>query len=95
MNSLSRLMEEAGTELVEDYVFFYGLSILLSGLLLMGIGVQQIEIYYAVYFIEFLIATQFVASLRTSLEKSLRPFIVIFLAGFLYTVIERLLQIIR
>jgi hypothetical protein len=88
-------LEEATIRLAEQYVFFYGLAILLSGLVLMGIGVQQIEIYYAIYLIEFLVATELVASLRKSLDKNIRPFIIIFLAGFLYIVIERVIQILR
>ena len=79
--------------LIERYVLLYALAILLSGLVLVGIGVQQIEIYYAVYLIEFLIATELVASFRKSLERNLRPIILVFLAGFLYTVIERIIQI--
>lgn len=81
------------TRLAEKYIFLYASAILLSGLLLIGIGVQQIEIFYAVYLIEFLIATELVASFRKSLERNLRPFILVFLAGFLYTVVERILQI--
>ena len=42
---------------VEKYIFFYGTSILLSGLSLMYMDVQQIEIYYTVYLIEFLVAS--------------------------------------
>ena len=86
-------MEGKRTRLIERYVYFYAVAILLSGLLLVGIGVQQIEIYYAVYLIEFLVATELVASFRKSLERNLRPLILVFLAGFLYTVIERIIQI--
>jgi hypothetical protein len=86
-------LEEKKTRLVEKYVYAYALAILLSGLLLIGIGVQAIEIYYAVYLIEFLVATELVASFRKSLERNLRPLILVFLAGFLYTVIERIIQI--
>ena len=74
-------------------MYAYAIATLLSGLVLVGIGVQQIEIYYAVYLIEFLLATEFVAAFRKSLERNLRPIILIFLAGFLYTVIERIIQI--
>jgi len=81
------------TRLAEKYIFLYALTILLSGLLLIGIGVEQIEVFYAVYLIEFLIAMELVASFRKSLERNLRPFIIVFLAGFLYTVVERILQI--
>jgi hypothetical protein len=79
--------------LVEKYVFFYAAAILLSGLLLMAIGVQQIEVYYAVYLIEFLVAVELVASLRRSLERNLRPIVLAFLLGFLYTVAQRILEI--
>ena len=79
--------------LAEKYIFFYALAILLSGLLLMGIGVEEIEVYYAVYLIEFLIAIELVAPFRQSLQRNLRPFIIVFLAGFLYIVVERILQI--
>ena len=79
--------------LVEKYVFFYAAAILLSGLLLMAIGVQQIEIYYAVYLIEFLVAIELAASLRRSLTRHLRPIILVFLLGFLYIVAQRILQI--
>jgi hypothetical protein len=84
---------EEKMRLTEKYVYAYALAILLSGLLLIGIGVQQIEIYYAVYLIEFLVATELAASFRKSLERNLRPIILVFLAGFLYTVIERIIQI--
>ena len=86
-------MEGKRTRLIERYIYFYAVAILLSGLMLVGIGVQQIEIYYAVYLIEFLVATELVASFRKSLERNLRPLILVFLAGFLYTVIERIIQI--
>jgi hypothetical protein len=79
--------------LAEKYIFFYALAILLSGLLLIGIGVEKIEVFYAVYLIEFLIAIEFVAPFRRSLERNLRPFIIVFLAGFLYIVVEWILQI--
>ena len=88
-------MEAAETRLAENYVFFYGVAIILSGLVLMGIGVQQIEIYYTVYLIEFLVATELVASFRNSFGKNIWPFIIIFMAGFLYTVIERILETLR
>jgi hypothetical protein len=86
-------LEEARTRLTEEFVFLYAVGILLSGLLLTAIGVQQIEIYYVVYLIEFLVVTELAASLRQSLGSSLRIFILVFLAGFLYTLIERILQI--
>jgi hypothetical protein len=84
---------EGKTRLAEKYVYAYASVILLSGLMLLGIGVQQIEIYYAVYLIEFLVATELVSSFRESMERNLRPLILVFLAGFLYTVIERIIQI--
>ena len=86
-------LEEARTRLTEEFVFLYAVGILLSGLLLTAIGVQQIEIYYAVYLIEFLVATELVASLRQSLGINLRIFILVFLTGFVYVVIERIVQI--
>jgi hypothetical protein len=59
----------------------------------MAIGVQQTEIYYAVYLVEFLIALELVASFRRSLEKQLRPIILVFLLGFAYVVVQRILEI--
>ena len=79
--------------LVERYLVFYAIAILLSGLLLMGVGVQHIEVYYAVYLIEFLVAMELVASFRRSLERNLRPVITVFLLGFIYVVAQRILQI--
>lgn len=79
--------------LIEKYILFYAATILLSGLLLMTIGVQQIEVYYAVYLIEFLVAIELTASVRRSLARHLRPIILVFLLGFLYTVAQRILQI--
>jgi len=72
---------------------FYAVAILLSGLVLMALGVQEIEIYYAVYLIEFLVAVELVAPFRHSLEKQLRPIILVFLFGFGYIVLVRVLQI--
>jgi hypothetical protein len=79
--------------LIERYILFYAATILLSGLLLMAIGVQQIEVYYAVYLIEFLVAVELVASFRRSFERNLRPIVLVFLLGFLYTVAQRILEI--
>ena len=79
--------------LVERYVLSYALAIVLSGLLLMAIGVREIEIYYAVYLIEFLVALELVASFRRSLGRNLRPIIIVFLFGFAYTVAQRIIQI--
>ena len=79
--------------LADQYVILYGATILVSGILLMAIGVQEVEIYYAVYFIEFLAAVELVASFRRSLERNLRPVIVTFLLGFIYVVVQRVLQI--
>jgi hypothetical protein len=79
--------------LVERYVTFYGVAILVSGLLLMAIGVQGMEVYYAVYLIEFLVARELVVSFRRSLGKSLRPIILVFVFGFAYIVVQRILQI--
>jgi len=79
--------------LVERYVLSYALAIVLSGLLLMAIGVREIEIYYAVYLIEFLVALELVASFRRSLGRNLRPIIIVFLLGFAYTVAQRIIQI--
>lgn len=79
--------------LIERYILFYAATILLSGLLLMAIGVQQIEVYYAVYLIEFLVAIELTASVRRSLARHLRPVILVFLLGFLYTVAQRILEI--
>jgi hypothetical protein len=77
------------------YTLFYAIAIILSGLLLMAVGVQQTEIYYAVYLIEFLVAVELVASFRHSLEKQLRPIILVFLFGFGFTVLQRILQILQ
>jgi hypothetical protein len=61
----------------------------------MLVGVQETEIYYAVYLIEFLVAVELVASFRHSLEKQLRPIILVFLFGFGFTVLQRILQILQ
>jgi hypothetical protein len=79
--------------LVERYVLSYALAIVVSGLLLMVIGIREIEIYYAVYFIEFVVSLELVASFRRSLGRNLRPIIIVFLFGFAYTVAQRILQI--
>ena len=79
--------------LAERYVLSYALAIILSGLFLMVVGVGEIEIYYAVYLIEFLVALELVASFRRSLGRNLRPIIIVFLFGFAYTVAQRVLQI--
>jgi hypothetical protein len=79
--------------LVERYVLFYASTIVLSGLLLMVAGAREIEIYYAVYLIEFLVALELFASFRRSLGRNLRPIIIVFLFGFAYTVAQRILQI--
>jgi hypothetical protein len=79
--------------LVERYVLSYALAIILSGLFLMVIGTREIEIYYAVYLIEFLVSLELVASFRRSLGRNLRPIIIVFLFGFAYTVAQRILQI--
>jgi hypothetical protein len=79
--------------LVERYVLSYALAIVVSGLLLMVIGIREIEIYYAVYLIEFLVSLELVASFRRSLGRNLRPIIIVFLFGFAYTVAQRILQI--
>jgi len=79
--------------LVDRYVLSYALVIILSGLSLMVVGVREIEIYYAVYLIEFLVALELVASFRRSLGRDLRPIIIVFLFGFAYTVAQRIIQI--
>jgi hypothetical protein len=79
--------------LIERYVLSYALAIVVSGLLLMVVGVGEIEIYYAVYLIEFLISLELVASFRRSLGRDLRPIIMVFLLGFAYTIAQRILQI--
>lgn len=79
--------------LVDRYVLSYALVIILSGLSLMVVGVREIEIYYAVYLIEFLVALELVASFRRSLGRNLRPIIIVFLFGFAYTVAQWTLQI--
>jgi hypothetical protein len=79
--------------LVEKYVPFYASVIILSGLVLMVVGVREIEIYYAVYLIEFLVALELVVSFRRSLGRDLRPIIIVFLIGFAYTVAQRIIQI--
>ena len=81
--------------LVERYVLSYALAIVLSGLFLMVIGVSELEIYYAVYLIEFLVSLELVASFRRSLGRDLRPIVIVFLFGFAYTVAQRILQILR
>jgi hypothetical protein len=57
------------------------------------VGVQQVEIYYAVYLIEFLVAIWLASSLRGSLTRDLGPIIFVFLLGFLFIVAQRILQI--
>jgi len=79
--------------LVERYVLSYALAIVVSGLLLMVMSIREIEIYYAVYLIEFLVSLELVASFRRSLGRNLRPIIIVFLFGFAYTVVQRILQI--
>ena len=79
--------------LLEQYVVFYGIAILLSALVLMVAGVGRIEVYYAVYLIEFLVTMELVGSFRRSLERNLRPVVVMFLLGFIYVLAQRILQI--
>ena len=79
--------------LVERYVLSYALVIVVSGLLLMVMGIREIEIYYAVYLIEFLVSLELVGSFRRSMGRNLRPIIIVFLFGFAYTVAQRILQI--
>jgi len=79
--------------LVERYVLSYALVIVISGLLLMVMGIREIEIYYAVYSIEFLVSLELVASFRRSFGRDLRPIVMVFLLGFAYTVAQRILQI--
>jgi len=79
--------------LAERYVLSYALAIILSGLFLMIIGIREIEIYYAVYLIEFLVSLELVASFRRSLGRDLRPIVIVFFLGFAYTVAQRILQI--
>jgi len=79
--------------LVEEFIALYGIAILVSALLLVAAGVQQIEVYYAVYLIEYLVAVEVVGSFRRSLERNLRPVIVMFVLGFVYVVAQRILQI--
>ncbi len=74
---------------------FYAIAIILSGFLLMIVGVQETEIYYAVYLIEFLVAVELVASFRRSLERQLRPIILVFLFGFGFIVLQRIIQILQ
>jgi hypothetical protein len=81
--------------LVERYVLSYALAIVLSGLFLMVVGVGEIEMYYAVYLIEFLVSLELVGSFRRSLGRDLRPIVMVFLLGFAYTVAQRILQILR
>jgi len=79
--------------LVERYIAFYAVAIILGGLFLTVIGVEQLELYYAVYLIEFLVAMELVTSYRRSLERNLRPVIAVFLLGFIYVVAQQILQI--
>jgi len=79
--------------LVERYVLSYALVIVVSALLLMAVGVEEIEIYYAVYLIEFLVSLEMVASFRRSFGRDLRPIIIVFLLGFAFTIAQRIFQI--
>jgi len=79
--------------LVDEYITLYGLVILVSGLLLIVIGVQEIEAYYVVYLIEFLVAMELVMSFRRSLGRSLRPIVLVFLLGLAYIVVQQVLQV--
>ena len=79
--------------LVEKYIVFYGIAILLSGLLLMVVGVAQIEVYYAIYAIEFIVTMELAGSFRRSLGRNLRPVVIMFLLGFVYVIAQRILEI--
>jgi hypothetical protein len=81
------------TRLFEKYTLFYAIAIILSGLALMAVGVQETEVYYAIYLIEFLIAVELAAPFRRSLEKQLRPIIAVFVLGFGYILLQRIIQI--
>ena len=59
----------------------------------MAIGVEQVEVYYAVYLIEFLISVELGSSLRRSVAAQLHPIILVFLFGFFYIVAQRIIQI--
>jgi hypothetical protein len=74
-------------------VLSYALAIVVSGLLLMVMGIREIEIYYAVYLIEFLVSLELVGSFRRSFGRDLRPIVMVFFLGFAYTVAQRILQI--
>ncbi len=79
--------------LLNRFVLFFAVTTIPSGLLLIALGVQQLEIYYAVYLIEFLVSVELIASVKQNMERFLRPVVIAFLFGFFYSVAQRVLQI--
>jgi len=59
----------------------------------MAVGVQQIAIYYSIYLIEFLAATELIGTVRQSLRRYVRPIILVFLLGFIYLFAEQVIHI--
>lgn len=70
----------------ERFILAYAITVLGTAVAFSFIRLFALQVHFAVYAIEFLVALEFFGSRRKSLSRVLAPFAITFLMGFLYII---------
>jgi len=80
---------------IERCVLVYGAVTLGTAILLGALSVTQLEVFYSVFVIEFLVLLELLTSFRRSLARRMNAVAFGLFLGFIYVVFLRVIEILR
>jgi len=80
---------------IERCILAYAAVTLGTAILLEALSVAQLEVFYLVFIIEFLVLLEFLTSFRRTLAKKMNAVAFGLFLGFIYVVILRVMEILR
>jgi len=81
--------------MIERYVLFYAAMTLGTGILLGGLGIRQLEVFYLVFVIEFFVLLELSTPFKRSLARRMSAVAFGLFLGFIYVVVLRVIEILR
>lgn len=81
--------------MIERHIFFYAVLTQASAIILAAIGVTQLEVFYSIFTIEFLVLLELLTPFKRSLAGRMGNVAVSLFAGFVYIVALRVISILK
>jgi len=80
---------------IERCVLIYATITLVTAILLGALSITQLEVFYLVFVIEFLVLLELLTPFRRSLAKRMNAVACGLFLGFIYVVVLRVIEILR